>query len=268
MIDLGLLHPRLFHGLALLEPVIQRGPPSGPNAALPSSLRRDLWPSRSAAEISLRKGRFFKNWDSRALHNYLQYSLRETPTALFPTAAESGSVTLTTTKHQEAWSFVRSNFVSMADEHQARLVSPDLDAENAAYLFHCPEMVLTFQILPNVRPNVLWIFGALSPINTVASQAEKVARTGTSLGGNGGVAAGKVEKEIVENGGHMLTFENMQKCASLLALWLKNQIEDFKTAEGFLQEHDSGKSERDMMEVSKLWLQNVWLKPHERRIKL
>lgn len=271
MIDLGprvhlsLLHPRLFHGLALIEPIIQRGPPSGPNAALPSSLRRDLWPSRRAAEASLRKNRFFKAWDSRALDNYLQYGLRETPTALFTTEAESGSVTLTTTKHQEAWSFLRSNFVSKADDHQARLVAPDLDAENATHLFHRPETVLTFQNLPNVRPNVLWLFGALSPINTVASQDEKVARTGTGLGGNGGVEAGKVEKEVVEKGGHLLPFENVQKCASLLAPWLEKQIEDFKTVERFFQDHDSGKSKHDMMEVSKLWLQNVRLKPREKR---
>ena len=153
----------------------------------------------------------------------------------------------------------------MADDHQARLVAPDLDAENATHLFHRPETVLTFQNLPNVRPNVLWMFGALSPINTVASQDEKVARTGTGVGGNGGVETGKVEKEVVEKGGHLLPFENVQKCASLLALWLEKQIEDFKTVERLLQEHDSGKSEHDMRKVSKLWLQNVRLKPREKR---
>lgn len=213
----------------------------------------------------MRKNRFFKAWDSRALDNYLQYGLRETPTTLFPTGTESGSVTLTTTKHQEAWSFLRSNFVSLADRHQARLVAPDLDVENATHLFHRPEMVLTFENLPNVRPNVLWLFGALRSINTVASQAEKLARTGTGLGGNGGVEAGKVEKEVVQNGGHLLPFESVQKCASLLAPWLEKQIEDFKTVEKFLQYHDSGKSEHDMMNVSKLWLQNVRLKPREKR---
>ena len=153
----------------------------------------------------------------------------------------------------------------MADDHQARLVAPELDTENATRLFHRPETVLTFQNLPNVRPNVLWVFGALSPINTVASQAEKVARTGTGLGGNGGVEAGKVEKEVVEKGGHLLPFENVQRCASLVAPWLERQIEDFMIMERFFQDHDSGKSEHDMMEVSKLWLQNVRLKAREKR---
>lgn len=153
----------------------------------------------------------------------------------------------------------------MANDRQAQLVAPDLDAENATHLFHRPEMVLAFQNLPNVRPNVLWMFGALSPINTLASQAEKVAHTGTGVGGNGGAKAGKVEKEVVENSGHMLPFENIPKCASILAVWLGKQINDFEAVERFHKEHDSGKSEREMMAVSKLWLQNVRLKPREKR---
>ena len=262
---LSLLHPRLFHGLALIEPIIQRGAPPGPNAALASSFRSDLWPSRSAAEASLRKNKFFSSWDSRALDQYLQYGLRETPTALFPPETRSGGITLTTTKHQEAWSYVRSNFVSIANDHQARLVAPDLDSEDSTHLFHRPEMVLTFQQLPNVRPNILWIFGASSPINTLASQAEKLARTGTGVGGNGGAEAGNVEKEVVEKCGHMLPFENVQQCASILALWLEKQMKDYNATEEFLQEHDSGRSEPGMMKVSKLWLQNVRLKPREKR---
>lgn len=263
---LSLIHPRLFHSLALIEPVIQSGSPSGPNAALPSSLRPDLWPSRSAAEASIRGNKFFKRWDSRALDRYLQYGLRRTPTALFPTQAESGPVTLTTTKHQEAWSYVRSNFVSMSDDNKARLVAPDLDAENMTHLFHRPEMVLTFLNLPSVRPNVLWIFGASSPINTLASQDEKVIRTGTGVGGNGGADAGKVEKEVVQKGGHMLPFENPQECASLLAPWLEKQIEDFQTVEKFVGQHVSGRSERNMLAVSEQWFKNVRMKPREKRI--
>ena len=260
------MHPRLFHSLALIEPIIQHGAPSGPNAALPSSFRKDLWPSRSAAEASLRQNRFFQSWDLRALNKYLQYGLRETPTVLFPAEAKSGPVTLTTTKHQEAWSFARSNFVPTPDSHQARLIAPDLDAENRTYYFHRAEMVLAFQDLPSVRPNVLWLFGALSPINTSGSQDEKMARTGTGVEGSGGAEAGNVEKSTIEQCGHMLPFEKVQECASLLASWLEKQIEDFEMVERFQQEHASGRSERHMMAVSKLWLSNVRLKPGEKRI--
>ena len=153
----------------------------------------------------------------------------------------------------------------MPDDRQARLMSPDLSEENRAYLFHRPEMAMTFESLPKVRPNVLWVFGGLSPLSSENSQDEKVARTGTGVGGNGGVKAGSVEKVVVEDGGHMLPFEKIEKCAAILASWLEKQMEDFEAVEKFYREHPSGRSERDMLVVSKLWLDNVKLDPRTKR---
>ncbi|KAK0514229.1 hypothetical protein JMJ35_002846 [Cladonia borealis] len=265
LVQLSLLHPRLFHGLALIESIIQEGHTgNAPNVAGSSSLRRDLFPSRTAAEQSFRKNKFYQSWDSRALDKYLEYGLRETPTLLYP-EAPNGSVTLTTTKHQEVWSFIRSNFISMPNDRQARLMSPDLSEENRTYLFHRPEMAMTFESLPKVRPNVLWVFGGLSPLSPEKFQDEKVARTGTGVGGNGGVNAGSVEKVVVEDGGHMLPFEKIEKCAAILASWLEKQMEDFEAVEKFYREHPSGRSERNMLAVSKLWLDNVRLEPRTKR---
>ena len=248
-----------------MEAIIQDGHvENGPNVALSSTFRRDLFPSRTAAEQSFRKNRFYQSWDSRALNKYLQYGLRETPTALYPDAP-SGSVTLTTTKHQEVWSFVRSNFLPAPNKRQARLLSPDLSEENMTYLFHRPEMAMTFENLPNIRPNVLWVFGGLSALSTKEAQDQKIARTGTGIGGNGGVKAGSVERVVVEDGGHMLPFEKVEKCAAVLAAWLEKQMEDFEAVEKFYREHPSGRSERDMLVVSKLWLENVQLVPHTKR---
>ena len=175
-------------------------------------------------------------------------------------------VKLTTTKHQEAWTYVRPNFISVPDRQQARLVAPDLSEENATCLFHRPEMVLTYQNLPNVRPNVLWLFGTRSYINTSeALRADKVTRTGTGIGGSGGVTNGKVESAIIEKGSHTMPFEKVEECASILGPWFEKQIQDFNKVEHFLQEHDTGKSEQDMKVVSKLWLKNVRLDPSERR---
>ena len=266
---MSLLHPRLLHGLALIEPVIQEGAPSGPNAALPSSYRRDLWSSRSEAEESLRKNKYFQTWDARALANYLRYGLRDAPTAIYPLAPETDPVTLTTTKHQEAWSFVRSNFAPMTagpDDRTERWVAPDLDAENRTHLFHRAEMGLTFRNLPLVRPSVLWVFGAESYINTPASRDEKMALTGTGIGGNGGGEISRVEKVVVEKAGHMLPFENVQDCASILARWLGKVVVDFEAEEAFHREHHSGRSERDMLVTSDRWMANVRLKARERRI--
>ena len=265
--NLSLIHPRLFHGLALIEPVIQPDPPPGPNAALFSTTRLDTWPSQEAAEDSFRKNKAFKNWDKRALDQYLRYGLYEKPNSIPAEVMRAPRpVTLTTTKHQEAWTYLRSNFTSTPDNQQARLLAPDLSEENAACLFHRPEMVLTFRNLPSVRPNVLWLFGAKSYINgSEASRAEKVALTGIGIGGSGGGKNGKVESTTIEKGSHMIPFENVQECASLIAPWLEKQIRDFESVEQFLSEHDSGKSDQDRKAVSELWQKNVRLGPRARR---
>lgn len=154
----------------------------------------------------------------------------------------------------------------MPDDDQARLVAPDLDAENRTHLFHAPQMVQVLASLPSVRPNVLWIFGGSSPINTPALQDEKMTRTGIGVGGSGGAKAGRAEKEVVVKGGHMLPFEKVEECASLLALWLYKQMEDFELLEKFHKGHSSGRSEREMVAVSKLWLKYVRLPPLEKRV--
>lgn len=92
-----------------------------------------------------------------------------------------------------------------------------------------------------------------------------MARTGTGIGGSGGAKFGRVESAIVKEGDHLLPFERVQECASLLAPWFEKQIQDFKLMEQFLQEHDSGRSEQDMKRVSKLWSKNVQLDPNEKR---
>ncbi|MCJ1397392.1 hypothetical protein MMC11_000585 [Xylographa trunciseda] len=268
LIHLSLLHERLFHSLVLFEPIIQENGPAGVNVALPTSYRPDLWSSRSQAEASMRKNKFFQSWDSRALARYFRYGLRETPTAIYPSATDSGAVTLTTTKHQEAWSYLRPNFSPMPVDPSARTeqwISPDLDVESRTHIFHRPEMVLAFRNLPFVRPSVLWVYGAQSYINTPVIRQEKLALTGTGVGGSGGALSRRVEEVVVEEASHMLPFEKVQDCASVLARWLERMIDDFKAEEKFHRQYDSGKSERDMLVLSKLWLQNVRRKENETR---
>ena len=153
----------------------------------------------------------------------------------------------------------------MPNDRQARLMSPDLNEEDMTYLFHRPDMAMTFENLPNIRPSVLWVFGGSSPLSLPSMQDEKVARTGTGIGGNGGVKAGSVEKFVIEDAGHMVPFEKIAQCAQVLASWLEKQIEDFQAVETFYRENSSGRSERDMMVVSKLWMDNVRLRPQTKR---
>ena len=161
---------------------------------------------------------------------------------------------------------MRSNFTSQSDSRLARVVAPDLSSEHAKRLFHRPEMALTFMNLPSVRPNVLWVFGARSTINTPEeARTEKLTRTGTGIGGSGGVEAGRVESVTIDKGSHMLPFENVQECAHVLAPWVDKQICDFVSVEGFLREYDGEKSSQGMRTVSKLWEEKVRLPPDTNR---
>jgi hypothetical protein len=104
------MHPQLFQSLILVEPVIQEAIPAGPNAAFMTSIRPDHWESLDSAKSHFMNNRFYKSWDPRALQKYLKYGLRRLPTALCAEDSCSGAVTLTTTKAQEAWSYLRSTF--------------------------------------------------------------------------------------------------------------------------------------------------------------
>lgn len=274
--QLSLFHPRLFYGLALIEPVIQQNPPSGPNAAFLASYRSDWWPSRDAAAESFRKNSFFKAWDPRALNKYVLHNLRKTPTAIYPSTASGdstsstpcGAVTLTTTKHQEAWTYARSNFTLQSNDVndlQERLLSPDVDHNGRKYVFNRAECIQAFQGLPQLRPSILWIFGSQSPINSPALQAEKMALSGTGVGGSGGERVGKVEKEVVQGTGHMLPFEKVGECASRLARWVNQQMDSFEADELFYRGYDSKKSECSRLVFSKDWLISVREKAHAKR---
>lgn len=274
--QLSLLHPRLFHALALFEPIIQDDQPPGPNAAVPPTFRPDLWPSRDAAATSFRRNRMFSAWDARVLNIYIKYGLREIPTSLYAAvaspentpglpSAQPGSVTLTTSKHQEAWSYVRPNFIPRATSdpsgaHQERLLSPDLDpATQGTYLFRRAETIFTNMQLPHLRPRVFWIFGERSPVNTQALQVDKLSRTGTGVGGSGGAQLGKVERMVVPGTAHLVMFEEVSITANILAWWLRAQKRTFEDDEEFYRRQDSGKSKDGMLRMSDQWLKNVRL---------
>ena len=273
-VQLSLLHPRLFHTLALFEPIIQDDVPQGPNAALPSSLRPDFWPSREKAAASFRRNKMFAAWDPRVLDIFIEHGLRKIPTPLYPidTEGEEGtsisrekkdSVTLTTTKHQEAWSYLRNNFTPrpLGDpslDEQERLLSPDLDPSlQGIRLFHRAEVVLTNAHLPELRPRVLWIFGERSPINSEALQLEKMMRTGVGPGGSGGIRLGKVEKVTVPKTAHLVMFEKVGSSAAILVDWMQKQLRIFEENENFYCQWQSGKSKNGMLIMSDRWLKEV-----------
>ncbi|MCJ1313626.1 hypothetical protein MMC25_007305 [Agyrium rufum] len=255
LLRLAELHPRLMSGLALIEPVVMEGPPQGaPNVALGSSLRTERWSSREEAERDVRKGKMLRTWDKRVLEKFLEFGLKG---EVQDDGVAKRGVTLSTSKAQEVWSFVRGNFADIGPEVDERRRAPDLDDEGRKWLFHRAEMVTMHRRLEGVRPRVLWIFGKRSPLNPKDEREDKLRRTGTGLGGNGGQAAEAVEEVVLEQGFHDLPQERPAECARALAGWLKKERIKFNEEQQWRAKHDRMVSEKDMTVLSQLWLKNV-----------
>ncbi|KAL8392200.1 hypothetical protein RB595_002406 [Gaeumannomyces hyphopodioides] len=245
--NLAFMHPRLFETLVLMDPVVMhfrsidpRVGGGGPQVA--SAARRDLWPSRADAEASFRRSAFYRAWDPRVLDAWCRHGLRDCPTALHPDAP-AGSVTLATTKHQEVFTYLRTR-AQRLDPATGRLVfdrallrdiHPEQLDEIPDYDFYQPDSARVFERLPHVAPGVLWIFGGTSNLGTPAMRADKLAVTGTGVGGSGGVAAGRVAEHVLEGVGHLVAMEKPTVCAEQAAAWIGLEIERWRKEEEELQ---------------------------------
>ena len=267
--NLALIHPRLLTSLVLLDPVIQQhllpSIPQGGSPAAASTFRRDLWPSRRAAAESFRKSKFYQAWDERVLDRWLQYGLRDVPTAIYPDdwAVSDGEkpVTLTTTKHQEVFTFLRPTFSGKHEPEKDaidKLIHADFDTSfSNAYPFYRPEPVRTFQNLPYVRPSVLYIFGALSHLSPPEWRKEKMELTGSGIGGSGGVKEGRVKEVVLEEHGHLIAMEAVQACADATAAWLGPEMKRWREEEDRTMQGWSQKPRREKLVVSEEWKKRI-----------
>ncbi len=232
LVNLSLIHPRLFTTLVLLDPVIQvyASSPAGPSPAQASTFRRDLWPSRAEAEAGFRKSKFYQTWDPRVLDIWCKYGIRETPTNLFP--EEKGSVTLTTTKHQECFTFLRPSWEAFSEDGTTivrRDLVPELREDSPAkFPYYRAEPYNTLVKLPEVRPSVLYILGAESDMSTPDARKMKMEMTGAGVGGSGGAKEGRVKEVVLEGVGHLVAMEASEKCADFAAAWLGPELKKFE----------------------------------------
>ncbi|KAH6675791.1 Alpha/beta hydrolase family-domain-containing protein [Halenospora varia] len=256
LVRLSIIHPSLFQGLVLYEPVIQNCHPPGFNPALPSTFRKDVWPSKEKA-----------SFDPRATAKYLEFGFRKIPTALYLGATDKvpeSSVTLTTTKAQEAWSYCRATFDPLPaklDDPYEQLMSPELDAtqEESQLVFIRPESLHAFMDLPHLRPSVLWIYGEDGPLNSQELQQEKLKLTGIGRGGSGGAKAGRVKQAVLTNAGHLAPFEKVPESAKIISTWLKQEIQRYNEVLHFYATHDRNVSRHqgNGLTVSKEWMKMV-----------
>jgi len=254
--QLALMHPRLIETIILIDPVIQSffSPTGSGMPAQSSARRRDRWPSRAAAEEGFKKSRFYQPWDSRVLQRWVQYGLRELPTKLHhgegkqhPFEQGEREVTLTTTKHQEVFTFLRATlskipakgFTAAEWEKLSEILYPDfVEGKMERELgFYRPEPLLIFQNLKFLRPSVLYVFGEESALSSERGRTEKMATTGTSYGGSGGEKKGRVKEVMMKRTGHLIPMEKVQETAQESAEWLGAEMERWRSNEALVAKH-------------------------------
>lgn len=228
LINVALTHPRLFSTVVLLDPVISQfssnpGPLSeGPGTM--STYRRDVWPSRAEAAKSFKKSPFYLAWDERVLDKWIEYGLRN--------VEGKEEVTLSTTKHQEVFTFLRPSWtgfdakkMEIFDNTAVPDLNPELHERFPVHPFYRPESPMTWHRLPNVRPSVLYIFGGKSNLSPPQLIQEKMERTGTGVGGNGGAKEGRVKGVTSKEHGHLIAQEAPSLCAREASVWIKAEME-------------------------------------------
>ncbi|KKK20610.1 hypothetical protein ARAM_000157 [Aspergillus rambellii] len=279
LVQLCLMHPRLIHSLILLDPVIQRQTTQLDATSLGkqelvlakttqlSTYRRDRWPSRKAAAEAFRNNPFYQTWDSRVLDRWIKYGLRDLPTAIHPLnesaqKPEDGDrpVTLRTTLHQEVFTFSRPNYDGPPGFSVPvnKVTHPDLDPDHlGSWPFYRPEPSGVFAQIPHLRPSVLYIFGGKSDICSPTMIADKLAHTGTGLGGSGGVAAGRVKGVLFAEFGHLLAQEAPVKCAGAAGKWLGPELQRWREEETAFREQWSKKSKVEKATIDSRWKEHV-----------
>lgn len=233
---LALMHPRLLDALVSIDPVIQTTNPSRPYAPA-STYRRDLWPSREEAAEKFAASKFYQKWDPRVLEKWIEFGLRDLPTEQYPSDYKEhdndgghgiSGVTLTTTKAQEVYMFLRPAY------HEERLLFPKSRAEEVHpediddFPLYRPEPAIIFRDLERLSCDTLYIFGETSELSDPEARTKKMNTTGVGIGGSGGRAKGKVE-EVVLDCGHLVPMERTRECALAIADYIERELQRYET---------------------------------------
>lgn len=236
---LSLLHPRLLTSLVMIEPVLEKDLHTGHGASFAKVTlpRKTAWSSHDEAVRYFKK--VHKKWDPRAHDLWIEHGLREilpgehtseTPLESSPVVSKP-LITLTTLPEQEAMFYVRPNFdrkkPASGDASHPDIIGPP----HAIYPFYRYEPILAWNLLRHIRPPVLYLFGEKSPFSSPQGREEKLERTGSGIGGNGGHERGKVKAVTIPGSGHNLPLENMSRVSDEIAGWLKTEMERWKEEE-------------------------------------
>jgi len=123
--------------------------------------------------------------------------------------------------------------------------------------FHRPEPHITFNMLPNLRPSVLYIFGEHSDMSTAPLRKGKVENTGTAPHGSGGAKAGKVEEVLLMDTGHLIAMEKVDETASNAASWIGKRMAEWNTDEAALKKYWDSVPEKEKYTLNKDYMEGL-----------
>jgi hypothetical protein len=149
---------------------------------------------------------------------------------------------LTTPNNQEAAMVVRpsiknidlkkSGMEDVTLEERAEVPDVDPIGWNSQGCFR-PELQNMWNLLPSMRPWVIYINGGSSPyFGDPKIREERAKITGTGVGGSGGKKLGTVEQIVIEGGAHTIPFDaNLGKVAGHAAEWIGKEMKRWTNGE-------------------------------------
>ncbi|KAJ5273776.1 hypothetical protein N7478_008901 [Penicillium angulare] len=239
MLLLSSWHPTLFHSFAFTEPGID---PKYGDMALATWVSRvlqqeDFWDTKEEAEKVLVKSQVAQKWPAKSLARLKHYGVYQVKTNPTPKWA------LTTPKDQIACVVLRHipNSIQVSCDDLADLTAsqremvPDLDPKIALRgSFYRSEFQHSWDLLPKMRPSVLYINGDSSPhFGDPSTRDRRAEITGTGVGGNGGMKLRAVQQVVIKGAGHNMPFDDhFTQVSSHVAHWLAKESQRWADGPG------------------------------------
>ncbi|KAJ5748934.1 uncharacterized protein N7511_010630 [Penicillium nucicola] len=234
LVCLSAWHPTLFHSLVFVEPGIdlQYGGPMVCPWRFQTLQLKECWEDRGKAETRLVQFHKAQKWDCKTLARLKHFGILRDRDG----DGQGLDWRFATSKYQLVSLLGRHNPLQIGlgpggiDDitlEQRQLIPDcDPDAWNEGS-FYLAELKLAWEVLPSVRPWVLYVNGGKSPVfGCPRTRDERAKRTGTGVGGNGGLKLGAVKQVIVDDGEHGMVFDrNIFTVTSHVVRWLVKESE-------------------------------------------